>query len=49
MACSHGVAVDLLSWEIIVHKIELQSRYYVHFLTDTDRKGMNPLILPDLS
>ena len=31
---------------IEVSEFELQSRYYVHFRTNTLRKDMNPLILP---
>ena len=31
---------------IVVGKFVLQSRYYVHFQTNTFGKGMNPLILP---
>ena len=31
---------------IVVNEFELQSRYYVHFRTNTLGKGMNPLILP---
>ena len=31
---------------IVVNEIELQSRYYVHFRTNTLGKGMNSLILP---
>ena len=32
-----------------VGEFELQSRYYVHFWTNTIGKGMNPLILPATS
>ena len=31
---------------IVVREFVLQSRYYVHFRTNTHGKGMNPLILP---
>ena len=31
---------------IVVSEFELQSRYYVHFRTNTLGKSMNPLILP---
>ena len=31
---------------IVVREFVLQSRYYVHFRTNTLGKGMNPLILP---
>ena len=30
---------------IVVNEFELQSRYYVHFRTNTLGKGMNPFIL----
>ena len=36
----------VLEYEIIVSMFEFQSRYYVHFWTNTLKKGMNPLILP---
>ena len=35
-----------LDCNLEVNKFELQSRYYVHFRTNTLGKGMNPLILP---
>ena len=38
-----GKAIDC---EIVVSEFELQSRYYVHFSTNTIGKVMNPLILP---
>ena len=40
-----GVMVKALDCGIVVSKFELQSRYYVHFRTNTLGKGMNPLIL----
>ena len=30
---------------IVVNEFELQSRYYIHFSTNTLEKGMSPLIL----
>ena len=44
--CPCGVIVKSLGCGIVVSEFELQSRYYVHFLTNTLEKGMNPLILP---
>ena len=38
--------VKAMDCEIVVGVFELQSRYYVHFRTNTIEKGMNPLILP---
>ena len=38
--------VKALAYGIIVSEFELQSRYYVHFQTNTLEKGMNLLILP---
>ena len=35
------VMVKVMDCEIIVSKFELQSRYYVHFQTNTLEKGMN--------
>ena len=32
----------------VVSEFELQSRYYIHFQTNTLGKGMNPLILPSM-
>ena len=40
--------VKALDCGIIVNEFEPQSRYYVHFQTNTFEKGMNPLILPSL-
>ena len=44
--CPCGVMVKAMICEIVAHELELQSRYYVHFRTNTLGKGMNPLILP---
>ena len=35
-----------IDWGIVVSEFALQSRYYVHFRTNTLGKGKNPLILP---
>ena len=37
-----GVMVKVMDCEIVVSEFELQSRYYIHFRTNTLRKGMNP-------
>ena len=44
---SHGVMVKALEYGIVVSEFELQSRYYVHFRTNTLAKGMNPAYPPD--
>ena len=41
-----GVMVKAMDYGIVVSEFVFQSRYYVHFRTNTLRKGMNPLILP---
>ena len=41
-----GVMVKALDCGIVVSEFELQSRYYVHFQTNTFGKGMNSLIFP---
>ena len=38
--------VKAMDCGIVVSEFELQSHYYVHFLTNTLGKGMKPLILP---
>ena len=38
--------VNMLDCNIIVSKFEVQSRNYIHFQTNTIRKGMNSLIPP---
>ena len=43
----HGVMGKLQG--IVVSEFDLQSCYYVHFRTNTLRKGINPLILPAMS
>ena len=40
----HGIVANVLDCDIVVSKFELQSLYYVHFRTNTLRKGMDPLI-----
>ena len=47
--CPHGVMVKAKDCGIVVREFVLQSRYYVHFRTNTLGKGMNPLILPAMS
>ena len=39
-----GVVANMLDYDIVVSDFELQSRYYVHFRTNTLEKGMNPFI-----
>ena len=46
--CPHGVMVKAMDCGIIVSKFELQSRYYIHFHTNTLGKGMRSLILPTM-
>ena len=40
------VMVKVMDSGMVVSKFKLQSRYYVHFWTNTLRKGMNSLTLP---
>ena len=42
---SRGVMVKALDYGIVVREFEFQSRYYVHFRTNTLGKAINPLIL----
>ena len=42
---SRGV-VNFLDYDIIVYEFVLQSRYYIHFRTNTHGKGTNSFILP---
>ena len=42
---ARGVMVKAMDCGIVVSEFVLQSRYYVHFRTNTNEKGMNPLIL----
>ena len=44
--CPRGKMVKAMVSEIVTREFELQSRYYVHFRTNTLGKGMNSLILP---
>ena len=44
-ACPCGVMVKTLDGRILVSEFEFQSRYYVHFRTNTLGKGMNPIII----
>ena len=41
-----GVMVKAMDCGIVVREFVLQSRYYVHFRSNTIRKSLNPLILP---
>ena len=41
-----GVMVKAMDCGIVISEFELQSRFYVHFRTNTIGKGMNPLIRP---
>ena len=43
--CFRGV-IKAMNWGVIVSEFELQSRYNVHFRSNTLGKGVNPLILP---
>ena len=38
--------VKMMVCEIVAREFELQSRYYVHFQTNTLGKGMNPYYPP---
>ena len=40
----HGVMAKVLNCDLEVNEFELQSRYYVHFWTNTKRKGMKTAI-----
>ena len=44
--CPRGVMVKAMDCGIVVSEFVLQSRYHVHFRTNTLGKGMSPLILP---
>ena len=44
--CPRGVMVNAMDYRIIVSEFVLQSHYYVHFRTNTLKKGTNPHILP---
>ena len=44
--CPRGIMVKAMNCGIIVSEFVLQSRYYVHFRTNTLGKSMNPLIPP---
>ena len=41
-----GVVVNVLNFDIVVSDLKLQSRYYVHFQTNTLKKSINSLISP---
>ena len=38
---SSGITANVLDYDIVVSEFELQSRYCVHFLTNTLEKCMN--------
>ena len=40
------VVVNVPDCDTVMNEVELQSRYYVYFRTNTHGKGMNPLFLP---
>ena len=40
------VVANVLDCDIVVSEFELQSRYYVHFQTNTLSKGIKLLIIP---
>ena len=46
MGCPRSVMIKAMDCEIVVSKFEFQSRYHVHFRTNTLGKGMNPFIPP---
>ena len=39
-----GLMATKLDCDIVVSEFEIQSRYYVHFRTNTPGKDMNPLM-----
>ena len=39
------IIVKAMDCGIMINKFEVESRYYIHFGTNTLGKGMNPLIL----
>ena len=45
-ACPRGVVGKVMDCRLVINDFELQSRYYVHFHTNTVGKGMKPFILP---
>ena len=45
----YGDMVKAMDRGIVESEFELQSRYYVHFWTNTCGKGMNLFILPAMS
>ena len=48
MGCPRDVMVKAVDCGIVVREFVLQSRYHVHFRTNTIGKGMNLLILPGM-
>ena len=47
--CKRDVMAKVMDCGLEVCEFELQSRFYVHFQTNTIRKGMNSLIPPAMS
>ena len=43
---SRSVAVNVLDSDIVAHKFELESCYYVHFRANTPRKRYEPSYSP---
>ena len=43
---SRGIVANMLNCNIVLSEFELQLCYYIHFQTNTLRKGMNSLIIP---
>ena len=48
VGCPRDIMVEAMDCEIVESDFVLQSPYYVHIRTNTLKKGMNPLILPDM-
>ena len=48
LECPRGVMVKTMNNRIVISDFWLQSPYYVHFRTNTLRKGMSILILPTM-
>ena len=42
------IYVNVLDSDIVVSEMKIQLCYYIHFQTNTQRKGMNPLFLPSM-
>ena len=46
MGYHRGVVVKAMDYGIVISEFEIQSRYCVHFRTNTLGKDLNTLILP---